>query len=604
MGRGNHCLRLVFVKKGNQFKGGIRTKGESGMEKKKMESVKLWDSVPGFDFNKEVDLPEINSWFFDGTHSVPLLTPMYSWFWIRHCGYGSQYAAETLSMPRYKGFALRDVEGSDYIAMRIVKDEEEIRKRTAKFKEALVPWIEDFDGVWGAQREELLTLYEKLKAVDLDKATNIELMHHLWDMISTHRRMWEIHFLGMNVSYAAFMLLEDLVKPYGLTSESPEFQNMFRGFDNMVFQVDKKLWELGRDAIDKKLDGIILNSPVEEVIKKLEESKAGREWLKNLYNLLEVDGWRMVRMMDLNEPYWLEDPTTVISPIRAFIKKGGAYDLDEVRGHLSEEREKAIANLLRKVPKNEKSWFEALIKLGGKTGAYSEEHDLYCELYMHAILRRGFLGMGRRLAKAGTIDRPDDIFFLNPDEVERVLMGPEFHKLQYITNRRRARWEYLNERWVEVKDSTHPPVFTTRAGLEEAVGMDLLPSGDAIIIKIVVGELPRVRPELKADIYGVCGAPGVAEGPARVIMSYSQLDEVQSGDILVCPGTNPAWTPVFGLVKALVSDRGGTLSHTAIVGREYGIPTLVNTFTGTSMIKTGQRIRVNATEGTLHILDK
>jgi phosphoenolpyruvate synthase/pyruvate phosphate dikinase len=96
----------------------------------------------------------------------------------------------------------------------------------------------------------------------------------------------------------------------------------------------------------------------------------------------------------------------------------------------------------------------------------------------------------------------------------------------------------------------------------------------------------------------------VAEGPARVIMTYSQLDEVQSGEILVCPGTNPAWTPVFGLVKAVVSDRGGTLSHTAIVGREYGLPTLVNTFTGTSTIKTGQRIRVDATEGALYILDK
>jgi phosphohistidine swiveling domain-containing protein len=379
---------------------------------------------------------------------------------------------------------------------------------------------------------------------------------------------------------------------------------MFRGFDNKVFQVDKKLWKLGKEAIDKGVDGIILNTPAEKVIKKLEESKAGKEWLKNLYGFLEVDGWRMVRMMDFNEPYWLEYPTAVIPPIRAFIKKGGTYDLDEVRRKLFEEREKAIANLLKKVPNDEKPWFEALIKLGGKTGSYSEEHDLYCELYCHAVMRRGFLGIGRRFAKAGTIDKPDDIFFLNPDEVERVLMGPEFHKLQYITNRRRARWQYLNEHWFEVKDMTHPPAFTIRASLDEAVGMDLLPSADPIIIKIVVGELPRVRPELKADLYGVCGAPGVAEGTARVIMTYSQLDEVQSGEILVCPGTNPAWTPVFGLVKAVVSDRGGTLSHTAIVGREYGLPTLVNTFTGTSVIKTGQRIRVDATEGALYILNK
>jgi phosphohistidine swiveling domain-containing protein len=256
------------------------------------------------------------------------------------------------------------------------------------------------------------------------------------------------------------------------------------------------------------------------------------------------------------------------------------------------------------VPESEKALFKDLIKVGGKAGSYSEEHDLYCELYMHAILRRSFLGMGRRLAAAGTIDKPEDIFFLNPDEVEMVLMGPEFHKLQYIANRRRERWTYLNENWAEVNEVTHPPAYTTRASLEEAVGLDLMPSADPIIIKIIVGELPDVRPELKADIYGVCGAPGEAEGPARVIMTYNELDKVQKGEILVCPGTNPAWTPVFGLVKAVVSDRGGTLSHTAIVGREYGLPTLVNTFTGTTTIKTGQRIRVNATEGTLYVLDK
>jgi len=567
------------------------------MEEKTQVDTRLWDSVPGFDFDEKVDLPELNSWFWDGTHSMPLLTPMYAWFWIRHCAHGSQYSAEVLSLPRYKGFAMRDCEGATYIGMRIVRDEAEIEERTAKFRQAMVPWIEDFDGIWEAQRKELLGLYEKLKAVDLDKASNIDLIHHLWDMISANRRMWEIHFQGMNVSYVAFLLLEDMVKPYGLTSESPEFQNMFRGFDNMVFQVDKKLSELARDAVQLGIDDLIMNTPVEQVMGKLGQSESGRKWLKELHDFLELNGWRMVRMMDFDEPYWLEDPSTVISPIRAFIKGGGHHDLDAVRVSLAQEREKAIASLLQKAPVDMRSRFEALIKLAGKTGSYSEEHDLYCELYCHAVLRRGFLGIGRRLAAAGTLDKPDDIFFLNPDEVERVLGAPEFHKMQHIANRRRKRWE-------EIKFSGVPPAYTTRSGLEEAVGMDLMPSADAIIIKIVVGELPRVRTELKADIYGVCGAPGVAEGTARVIMSYSDLDQVQKGEILVCPGTNPAWTPVFGLVSAVVSDRGGTLSHTAIVAREYGIPTLVNTFTATATIKTGQKIRVDATEGALYILDK
>ena len=253
------------------------------MEANKQNGTQLWDAIPGFDFDEKIDLPELNSFFFDGTHSVPMLTPMYSWFWIRNCEHGALYAAETLSAPKNKGFAMRDFEGGTYIGMRIIRDEKEIEERTVKFKKAMVPWIEDFDGLWTKQRQELLGLYDKLKACDVNTASNLELLQHLWDMISVNRRMWEIHFQGMTVSYTAFLLLEDLVKPYGLTSQSPEFQNLFVGFDNMVFQVDKRLADLAKLAKAEGLDRLILDSPVKEVIDNLGKSAAGKEWLDELH---------------------------------------------------------------------------------------------------------------------------------------------------------------------------------------------------------------------------------------------------------------------------------------------------------------------------------
>ena len=94
---------------------------------------------------------------------------------------------------------------------------------------------------------------------------------------------------------------------------------------------------------------------------------------------------------------------------------------------------------------------------------------------------------------------------------------------------------------------THPPAYTTRASIEEAVGMDLLPSEDPIIIKIVVGELPRVRPELKADLYGSGSAPGVVEGIARVISTEKQLDQVQPGELPRPEGTDPLDRPGVGV---------------------------------------------------------
>jgi pyruvate,water dikinase len=81
----------------------------------------------------------------------------------------------------------------------------------------------------------------------------------------------------------------------------------------------------------------------------------------------------------------------------------------------------------------------------------------------------------------------------------------------------------------------------------------------------------------------------------------TELHKVQPGDILVCGGTTTEWTPVFGIIKACVCDTGGSLTHAAIVSREYGIPCVVGTATATKTIKTGDRVRVDGRQGTVQI---
>ena len=105
-------------------------------------------------------------------------------------------------------------------------------------------------------------------------------------------------------------------------------------------------------------------------------------------------------------------------------------------------------------------------------------------------------------------------------------------------------------------------------------------------------------------MYGTCGSPGVAEGPARVVMGEDELNLVREGDILVAASTSPSWTPIFSMINGVVVDRGASLSHAAIVGREYGIPVVLNVFEGTAMIRSGQNIRVDANRGAVYILDR
>jgi len=106
------------------------------------------------------------------------------------------------------------------------------------------------------------------------------------------------------------------------------------------------------------------------------------------------------------------------------------------------------------------------------------------------------------------------------------------------------------------------------------------------------------------ELTGMAASPGVAEGPARVISSPAQIDEVREGEILVAPLTAPSWAPIFGRVRATVTDIGGIMSHAAIVCREYGLPAVTGTASGTTRIRTGQRIRVNGNTGTVTILDE
>ena len=563
-----------------------------------VKKLKLWDAVPGYDFDEEIDVPAMHSWFLDATHCVPPWTPLFSWFWNRYVSHGLKYAASVLSIPSCKGWEMRYKDGGCYMAFHIIRDEELVKKREVKFQEALAPWFEDFDGLWERYKQELLGVYEKLKGVDISRATNIELLYHNYELISAYRRMWEIHFLGMYASYSAWLMLETLCKEhFGLTDQSSEFLAMLSGFDNKVYQVDKRLWEFGQLAVQMGLANTFMENQDKNIIPKLEQTDKGKHFIKDFYDFLALEGWRMVRMNDLNVPYWLEDPTQPIGVVKNFIAWRCDYALDKVRVRLTTERERTVASMLQRMPDGDKERFKALLRVAQKASPYSEEHDLYCELYIHALMRRGYLAIGKRLADAGTVDHPDDVFFLNPDEIERVMLVPEAHKLQYIVNRRHAGW-------VEASKKGNPFIFTERSSLEEAVAQDLIPSRDVIAMKVSVGEVPQVKPELGADFFGLRGSPGVAEGPARVVVRYAELSLVQPGDILVCPGANPAWAPVFGIIKGVVADSGCSLSHTAIIAREYGIPMLGNIQGASTKIKTGQKIRIDGNEGALYILDK
>ena len=560
--------------------------------------MKVYDVVPGLEFDAERDFAQSPAWFLDGAHSVPPWTPMFGWFWINFCRHGTQWGAEKLSLPTVKGWDWRFHNGGGYLTLLLVKSDEEKQRREVEFRRAILPFIEDYDGMWRGFVEEMLGRYENLKALDLEKATNMELLDNFEETINTCRRMWEIHMYMMYGAYTAFILFENMCRELaGIDDTSPLFHSLVSGFDNKVFQIDRRLWEFSKRARDEGLADLVVQCDAREIRGRLEESAAGREFMKDFMVFMNEDGWRMQRMSEINLPTWLEDPAPALVMVKQFIQKGGGFNLDEEREKNTEKRKEAEKEVLSKAPREQRGWFERLMVLAQKSGVFSEEHDHYLDLYTHAMIRRSALGLGNRFVKDGTIDHAEDIFFIIPDEVRRAGLNPDQLDLRHIVDRRRAEW---NE-WLK---NPNPPVLLKEGyDLEMAMGM-LVHSMDPIALKAVVGAMPQVRPELKADLYGACGSPGVAEGTARVILSEEELHLVEEGDILVAASTSPSWTPVFAMLKGVIVDRGASLSHAAIVGREYGIPVVMNVFTGTTKIKSGQRVKVDANLGAVFLLDK
>jgi phosphoenolpyruvate synthase/pyruvate phosphate dikinase len=161
------------------------------------------------------------------------------------------------------------------------------------------------------------------------------------------------------------------------------------------------------------------------------------------------------------------------------------------------------------------------------------------------------------------IDRPDDVFYLVRDE----LTNPPADAKALIARRRVERVQL---------ESRRPPLnFVGEWTPDADAGVELMP-----------GESLRGTPV----------SAGLAKGPVRVL-TVESTDELEPGEVLVTAFTDTGWTPFFAYAAAVVVDTGGEMSHAAVVAREFGIPCVVGTSTGSKALKTGHVVEVDGASG-------
>ena len=222
-----------------------------------------------------------------------------------------------------------------------------------------------------------------------------------------------------------------------------------------------------------------------------------------------------------------------------------------------------------------------------KMAPLTPDHHFYIDQGANAHVRLVLVAIGEKLVEMGKLEKADDVVMFRYNQLRAFIGDPDSMDGRAIAAAAWEKWHAAEK--VQPKDWVGTCTETQLA----FPYLNLWGFPD---------KFHRSQEKVAGQVAGIAGSPGVVEGVARVVNSEAEFDSLQVGEILVCQMTNPAWQVLYGKIIAVVTDAGGTVSHPAVLAREYGIPAVVGTSTGTYDIKTGDRLRVDGTAGVVEIL--
>lgn len=284
-------------------------------------------------------------------------------------------------------------------------------------------------------------------------------------------------------------------------------------------------------------------------------------------------GYHGPREAELMSRTWREKPAPLESAIAAYADRGEDHDPASQAASRAVERRNAEKELFAALGRPAKVAARVLLRLLQINVPLREVGKA---MYVQAVDggRAAARSIAERWADLNVLDEPDDLFFLT---IEEIHGGPSPDLREIVHVRREQYQSYLSVTLPETWYGTPEPVPLELAGAD--------------------------RPPGQQTLFGIGVSVGVVEGCARVVLDPSTAEPLEPGDILVCNNTDPSWASLFVLASALVTDIGGPLSHGAIVARELGVPAVVNTVRGTGVLRDGDWVRVDGTEGTVTLLE-
>jgi len=369
-----------------------------------------------------------------------------------------------------------------------------------------------------------------------------------------------------------------------LSGDSSLALEVTRGLpNNVTTEMDLALWDTAKM--------IRTDTPSKALFTASDAPGLARQYLSGTLPLaaqtavahfLDKYGMRGVGEIDFGQPRWREEPTPAMHTLQSYLQIDPDFAPDVLFARGEKTAQEAVEKIAAEVRKQHGGWIkEKLVRAAARRVRLlmgARESPKFFAIRTMGIARKALLDVGREYVEAGTIERADDLAFLKLSELQE-LSGPGVSAVKknwkaLIAERRAAYERELRRRQV-------PRVLVSDGrAFYEGLGAST-DTGDVIS--------------------GSPVSPGVVEGIVHVVLD-PRGTQLVPGEILVCPGTDPAWTPLFMAAGGLVTEVGGMMTHGSVVAREYGIPAVVGVHQATIRLKNGQRIKVDGTQGKIIVL--
>jgi rifampicin phosphotransferase len=425
---------------------------------------------------------------------------------------------------------------------------------------------------------------DEFMARDLSGPADQELWQEAEDVWLAHA----MHYMGAHsnatsLSLTAYNQLEEFTqRAMGDRSLAPKLAGGISGI--IAAEIVPSLWSLARQLEQLGLAEAAQRQPAQAALAELRATPAAAPVMARFDAFLTRHGHRCMSEAEWLHPRWIEAPELVIESIASYLRAGGSFDPTAAVASAEQERLAATAAVEQRLNSLQRAQFRWIL---GRVHRFMLARDNGQHYLVKLMLpvRHLYATLAARWAARGWIETADDFFFLVVEEVEAVLGAlqartptlPDGLDLARIAAERRKAFRFwFGQPMPDVLDAKGNPVEFAAASEQSADGLVLV---------------------------GLAASRGQATGTARVVMTPQEAASIQPGEILVTRATDPGWTPVFSIIGGAVIEIGSTLSHAAIVAREYGLPAVVNIPQATQLIRDGQQIRVDGDSGRITILE-